>query len=243
MQNPKEIVVFFHNLENFDGHEIIQAIVRLRNNIVDANPEGEMGDEDASECPDLSTFKLTKLRFGIVANTTEKYMQITLGPVVFRDTFKFASTSLAKLIESQRKVAPTLAECFPMLTAHHPFLARSAGVEGVEGVNQESLDLMLQKVPMAYKLIVDKRYFQLPAILPQECYDNDLTDEPCSEKEYATVHEVVEHFKFTDQGEYHDLYLYTDVLTLADCLETMRKGWREHCGLHLLGLITLPSAS
>jgi hypothetical protein len=96
---------------------------------------------------------------------------------------------------------------------------------------------------MPYTSITSEQYFELPAVLPREAYDNDLTDEPCTEEEYELVKRVVEHFGITDQGQYHDLYLYTDALALADVMEAMRAGWRRHCGLGLFASITLPSAS
>ena len=51
------------------------------------------------------------------------------------------------------------------------------------------------------------------------------------------------HFGLQDQGDYHDLYLWTDGLALADCMLSMRAGWRKHCGLDLFKSVTLPSAS
>jgi len=54
---------------------------------------------------------------------------------------------------------------------------------------------------------------------------------------------VVDHFALQNQGDYHDLYLWTDVLALADCMVSIRAGWRAHCGLDLFSSVTLPSAS
>ena len=93
---------------------------------------------------------------------------------------------------------------------------------------------------MPYTSITSEQYFELPPVLPREAYDNDLTDEPCTEEEHELVKKVVEHFGLTDQGQYHDLYLYTDALALADVMEAMRTGWRNHCGLDLFAGITLP---
>ena len=175
------------------------------------------------------------MRFSIIANSSEKYMQLKLGPVVFRDSLKFATASLDALIKSQRKFHPTLRECFPILSNHHPFHLAKPG--------EATLDLLLRKVPMPYTSITSEQYFELPPVLPREAYDNDLTEEPCTDAEYEMVQRVVEHFGLTDQGQYHDLYLYTDALALADVMEAMRAGWRKHCGLDLFASITLPSAS
>ncbi len=43
--------------------------------------------------------------------------------------------------------------------------------------------------------------------------------------------------------EYHDLYLYTDVLALADCMMTLREGWWDKHGLDMFQSLTLPGAS
>jgi len=63
---------------------------------------------------------------------------------------------------------------------------------------EASLDLILQKVPMAYTAIVNNDYFKLPAVLPQVAYDNDLAEEACRDKEYEMVHTVVNHFELKD---------------------------------------------
>ncbi len=218
------------------------------NNANDSDTEDEAGQDDGEDDneDDYATGNITidykmlsKMKFSILANSSEKYMQIRLGPVIFRDSFKFVDSGLATLISNQRKQAKgsskTLAECFPILSQHHPFLNKFPG--------ELSLDLILQKVPMAYTSIVNNEYFSLPAVLPKDAYDNDLAEEACTDKEYDLVHTVVKHFDMKNQGDYHDLYLWTDVLALADCMESMRRGWRQHCGLDLLKSITLPSAS
>ena len=91
--------------------------------------------------------------------------------------------------------------------------------------------------------MVDTSYFSMPSVLPKSAYDNDLAQEECSDKDYEMVKTVVQHFDIQNQGDYHDLYLWTDVLALADCLLSTRAGWRSHCGLDLLKSVTLPSAS
>eukprot|EP00969_Alexandrium_andersonii_P201900 8921070-Alexandrium_andersonii.AAC.2 len=63
---------------------------------------------------------------------------------------------------------------------------------------------------MAYSSMADASYFEMPAVLEQSCYDNDLSGEACSEEAFNMVKHVVDHFAIQDQGEYHDLYLYTD---------------------------------
>ena len=89
----------------------------------------------------------------------------------------------------------------------------------------------------------DSSYFDLPALLPQDAYYDDIKQEACDDKAYAIVKEVVERFNLVTQEEYCDLYLYSDVLMQTDCMIGMRKSWREENDLDLFQSVTLPSAA
>ena len=206
---------------------------------MEEEPDGEpmCGDDDVNDDDFALWAPYDKLPFKIIANTKENYMQIRFGPVVFRDSFRFNATSVDKWIKSQRGDRASLAESFPILSSCHPFLTRSS--EDREVV----LNQLLQKVPMAYSAIDSPDYFELPAVLNREAYDDDLRDVECSEEKYELVKKVVEFFNLRDQGEYHDLYLLTDFLALADCMESMRGRWFRRFGLDMVHNVTMPSAS
>ena len=57
---------------------------------------------------------------------------------------------------------------------------------------------------------------QLPDI---EKFNNTLTDEPLSQSDYEHAQTLWREFNICDMGEYHDLYVLTDVLLLADVFE------------------------
>ena len=93
-QMPKQIVVFFHNLEGFDGHELVNAIIRMRtppqrnddDDVEDNDIEGEDEAHDSAnifdgpiECDDFATSdinldqeRIANMRFEILANSTDK---------------------------------------------------------------------------------------------------------------------------------------------------------------------------
>ena len=54
---------------------------------------------------------------------------------------------------------------------------------------------------------------QLP---PIEAFNSNLSMSSVSDDDYQHVQEVWKEFKINDLGEYHDLYLHTDVLLLAN---------------------------
>ena len=93
-QMPKQIPIFFHNLESFDSHELVNAIVRMR--AVAPSPSDSDDEEDdqpqeedfeAAEMPNsednfetgeitITRDRIANMRFNILANSTEKYMQL-----------------------------------------------------------------------------------------------------------------------------------------------------------------------
>ncbi len=79
---------------------------------------------------------------------------------------------------------------------------------------------------------------ELPGI---ENFFSKLTEEHISDEEYAHAQTVWDAFQMRDMEDYHNLYLKTDVLLLADVFETFRGVAREKYGLDPLHYITLAS--
>ena len=96
-------------------------------------------------------------------------MQIRLGSVIFRDSIKFTSASLAAMVESLKKSCDgDYASRFKSLAAQHPFLARSP----------ESFELLLRKAPFPYTALQDQGFFTREAVLPREAYNDDVSGPP-----------------------------------------------------------------
>ena len=64
---------------------------------------------------------------------------------------------------------------------------------------------------------------QLPIDIDREKFYSLLTDEDISDDEYSHAKDVWNTFKIRDMGEYHDLYLKSDILLLADVFENFRE--------------------
>ena len=78
---------------------------------------------------------------------------------------------------------------------------------------------------------------QLPKI---EDFYSKLTEAGIDEKEYERALKIWKHFNIQDLGQYHDLYLQTDVLLLTDVFENFRNKCLEDYGLDPAHYFTLP---
>ena len=67
-------------------------------------------------------------------------------------------------------------------------------------------------------------------------YEEDITDE-----DYRRAQRIWEHFNIKNLGEYHDLYLMTDVYLLTDVFENFREMCLNYYGLDPAHYITLPN--
>lgn len=173
----------------------------------------------------------TKFRFEVLAKTSEAYPMIRFGPLKFMDTANFLKSSLDTLIESQRGTHDILQQAFPRMASFHP------------KASDATLELLLRKIPMPFSSMRDSTCFFQPALMPREAYDNDLSGVACDFKKYAEVQHVISTLGLQTFGEYHDVYLFTDVLALADCFESFRSVFMSEHGLDVAHFISMPSAS
>ena len=91
--------------------------------------------------------------------------------------------------------------------------------------------------PIAWKDLTKR---QLP---PIEAFYSKLTDETITNKDYEHVQQVWNKFNCKTLGDYHDLYLKTDVVLLADVFQTFRKTCMGSYKLDPLHYYTTPGLS
>ena len=70
-----------------------------------------------------------------------------------------------------------------------------------------------------------------------------LKEECISEKDYQRANDVWNAFKMKTMGDYHDLYLQTDVLLLADVFEKFIKTCLDYYGLDPCHYFSSPGLS
>ena len=70
--------------------------------------------------------------------------------------------------------------------------------------------------------------FQEPQLPPKDALFSSLTEEDISEIDYSHAQRVFKHFDMIDVRDYHNFYLLTDVLLLADVFENFRDVCLQH---------------
>ena len=146
-----------------------------------------------------------------IPNNMEKYISFSLGQLRFIDSLQFLNASLGSLVSANQP------ESFLITNQYEP--------------DEEKRRLLLRKGVYPYEHMDIWERFQEERLPPQAAFHSTLTGEGISAKDYDHEQKVWSAFNCRTMGDYHDLYLRTDVLLLADVFETFRKTSLQQYGL------------
>ncbi|XP_072019741.1 uncharacterized protein [Amphiura filiformis] len=118
----------------------------------------------------------------------------------FIDSFKFMAAGLGKLVEN-------LDEFFELPKFYQ----------------DEQLQLLLRKGVYPYDHVNSLEKLQETSLPPKDTFYSKLNEEHISDEDYEHAQKVWNTFEMKTMREYHDLYLKSDVLRLADVFESFRK--------------------
>ena len=85
------------------------------------------------------------------------------------------------------------------------------------------LELMTKKGVYPYEYMDNINRFEETTLPPKEQFYSTLTEEHIKYQEYEHAQNVWQTFHIRNLKDYHDLYLLTDTLLLADVFEQFRK--------------------
>ena len=256
--NPKEIKipVIFHNLRGYDSHFIMQQIGQIAKEHTYKNKKGEE----------------KQMNINAIPNNMEKYMAFMLGNhLTFIDSFQFMSSSLENLVKNmtkcgkcdtcnpgrcikrsinsegsiiQHKTSFPCGECTncknsvkACITPNYDNLIYTS-----KKFKSKKLDLMARKgvYPYDYMDSFDKFNEKLPT---KEDFYSILNNEHISDEDYCHAQKVWNTFQLQTMGEYHNLYLKSDILLLADVFENFRKTCLQYYKLDPCHYFTSPGLS
>ena len=183
--------------------------------------------------------QLSKIKgvLNCIASTEEKYIsfskkiqvdeyisrkrnqQIKLNfEIRFIDSFKFLQTSLANLVSNLQQ---------------DDFINTGK-------IIKNNIELLTTKGVYSYDYVSSVSKFSETQLPPKSEFYSKLNDEDIPEEDYQHAQNVWKTFNFETIKEYHDLYLKSDVLLLADVFENFRKSSMKHYKLDPCHYYTAP---
>ena len=150
-------------------------------------------------------------------NGIERLKEIELR---FIDSFKFMSSSLDSLINN---LACGGSEFF-----------------GFEEYSENQYKLLIKKGIYPYEYMTDWDKFKETKLPPREAFHSKLNMSGVGNEDYEHANRVWKKFGLKYFGEYHDLYLKTDVIRLANIFEAFRKVCLKNYGLDPAHFYTAP---
>ena len=155
-----------------------------------------------------------------VANNMEKYITISVDGLRFIDSLNFLQGSLDSLVKATPKEALKITSTL-----------------------SNGSDLLYRKGIYPYEYMDSWEKFSETSLPKKEDFYSKLNDEHITEDEYAHAQTVWKTFDCKTLGDYHDLYVKTDVALLADVFENFLKLCLQQYGLDPAHYFTSPGLS
>ena len=163
-----------------------------------------------------------EMQINAIPNNMEKYMAFMLGDhLVFLDSFQFMSLSLDKLVSNLPK---------------DDLKYTSQAFKG------RRLELMTRKGVYPYDFMDSFEKFNQKELPTKEDFYSILNDQHISDEDYQHAKKVWNVFKCKNMGQYHDLYLGSDVF-LLDVFESFRRTCLQYYKLDPCHYFTSPGLS
>ena len=100
--------------------------------------------------------------------------------------------------------------------------------------------LLLRKGVYPYEYMDSWEKFDETTLPPKEAFYSNLNLEDISDEDYAHAQKVWDVFEIKNRGEYHDLYVQSDTLLLADVFENFRNKCLEIYELDPIYFVSAP---
>ena len=247
---PKNILVIFHNGSTYDYHFIIKELA--------CEFDGNF------ECLGESTEKYITFSVPIKKRIEDKNMDITYK-IKFIDKFRFMATSLSKLVDNltdnihnDKCIKCKSNLCFVRaMNETLLFKCIDCEKEYEKEINKELIEtfantykfcnndinkfiMLLRKGVYPYEYMDGWNKFNEKLIPCKELFYSNLTLENISEVDYMHANNVFKTTELNNLGDYHDLYVRSDTLLLADVFENFRNACLSNYELDPAHFVSLP---
>ena len=223
---PKEIPLVFHNSSTYDYHFIIKELVK--------EFEGNF------YCLGENTEKYITFSVLLKKKIENKNLEITYK-IKFIDSFRFMSSSLSKLVDNLSERIPNnkcadckssldyiktkneklILECYNCKQRYKKkfnkeLIKRFASTYEFCNNDLNKFVLLLRKSVYSYEYMDTWERFSEISLPSKEDFYSNLNMEDISDIDYRHANNVFKGFKLENVGDYHDLYVQSDTLLLAD---------------------------
>ena len=248
---PKEIPVVFHNGSTYDYHFIIKELVE----------EFEGNFEFLGE----NTEKYITFSEPIKKNIENKDLEITYK-IKFIDSYRFMSSSLSKLVDNLSegihnnkcldcnscldyvrisKNEKLLLKCFNCDSYYKTkfnkeLIKKFKNTYSFCNNDLNKFILLLRKGVYPYKYMDNWQRFNETSLLSKESFYSNLNMENIEDIHYRHGNNVFNKFKLNNLDKYHDLYVQSDTLLLADMFENFRDMCLKEYELDPAHFLSLP---
>ena len=172
-----------------------------------------------------------------IMQSFEKYMTFEFMRLKFIDSMNFMNTSLEKLADNliiKEEQQPNFIG--PLNHDYSNFIHFSKYFKS-------KTSLIARKGLYPYEFAQNKNDFKLKGLPSQNQFYSSLSNKTPTDIEYANALNVYDVMQCKNFGDYHDLYLKTDVLLLADIFCKFRATIKKNYRFEILNYISLPSLS
>ena len=230
---PKEILVVFHNGSTYDYHFIIKELVK--------EFEGNF------ECLGENTEKYITFSVPIKKKIGNKDIEITYK-IKFIDSYRFMSSSLSKLVDNLSEGIHNnkCLDCnscldYVQITKNEKLLLKCFNCDSYykKKFNKDLIKkfkntysfcnsdlnefiLLLRKGVYPYEYMDNWERFNETLLPSKESFYSNLNMEDIDEIVYRHGSNVFNKFKLNNLGDYHDLYVQSDILLLTDVFGNFR---------------------
>ena len=229
---PKEIPIVFHNGSTYDYHFIIKELVK--------EFEGNF------DCLRENTEKYITFSVPLKKKIENKNIEITYK-IKFIDSFRYMSSSLSKLVDNlsegihnnkcadrkssldyiKTKNENLILECYNCKQRYRKkfnkeLIKRLASTYKFCNNDLNKFVLLLRKGVYPYEYADTWEKFSEISLPSKEDFYSNLNMEDISDIDYRHANNVFKAFKLENLGDYHDLYVQSDTLLLADVFNKFR---------------------
>ena len=215
---PSFIPVVMHNLKGYDSHLIMQHLGKL------------------------------DVEITCIPNNMEKYVSFTIAD---RYQSKQSDEPPAKRAKVSRSLNLRFIDSLAFMNASLDSLVKnlkSSGAENFIHLNREfdspvARELLTKKGSYPYDYMNSFERFEETQLPPQAAFYSKLKEQELSDEDYEHAMAIWSSFGLRSMGQYHDLYLKTDVVLLSDVFENFRSTCLSNYELDPAHYFTAPGLS